>query len=264
MPSATKAPAKQVPDTSQLEKQAITALRSVVAYDTKRTQALKHFASILVNIRKHMADPAGTSQAYRDAAERIYKAVDIPADSASHVQASVRYHIGNELRVAFKPEELTAVGLSTQTPLERAREARIEGPKAPAPTPARDKAAEAAAIPPVLEVKVGNGDSLGAQVLQPANPPKVGRTKEKRDYTERPRVELTLPPDPQIILGASLDALRATVSLPEYPGTEIASLRDMVRRMRLELDRLEARLAGEEAPAPRKSTTAARKTTKAA
>jgi hypothetical protein len=263
MPTATKAP---VPDTSALEKQAITVLKSVIAYDTKRTAALKQFAAILVSIRKHMKDPAGTSQAYREAAERIYKAVDIPADSASHVQASVRYHIGNELRVAFKPAELTAVGLSTQTPLERAREARAEGNQGPAPTPARDRGALPAQNGPaaVLEVKVGNGHEVEAVVLQPANPPKPGRSKEKRDYADRPRVELTLPPDPAIILGASLDALRATVSLPEYPGTEIASLRDMVRRMRIELDHLEARLAGNEAPAARKPTANARKTTKAA
>lgn len=252
-----------MPDVTAHEKQAVVLLRKVVSYDTKRTEALKAFALCLCEIRREMSDPAGTSQAYRDVAARIYAAVDIPADSASHIQASVRYHIGNELRNAFKPEELAAVGLSEKTPLERAREAREkqQAEQLPSATP-EEKQANGGQAHITLPASVVSVEEV--QILQAANPTKAGRGREKRDYRERPRVEIALPPDPIVVLGASLDALRTAASLPVIPASEIASLRDMLRRMRAELDRLDARLTEEEAhpvkPMPAKARTRTRKT----
>ena len=240
------APAKAVtPDTTELEKAAIHDLRLLIAADTKRTQLLKKFALGLVKIRQKLNDPAGTSQAYRDAAARIYAAATIPPDSESSLQASIRYHIGNVLREEFKPEDLKAVGLSTQTPLERARAARTSGGTAPTTTPE---------VPTLengpVEVKV-LPDSV---VLAPINPPQAGRRKEKRDYTERPRPQIALPPNPVVLVGHALDIVRAAASIQEIPATDVASLRDMSRRVRAELDHLEARLASIETASAPKAT----------
>ena len=235
------APKAVTPDTTELEKAAIHDLRLLIAADTKRTMLLKKFALGLVRIRQELNDPAGTSQAYRDAAARIYAAATIPPDSESSLQASIRYHIGNVLRDEFKPEELKAVGLSTQTPLERARAARTAGGTAPTTTPSTPEVPTLENGP--VEVKV-LPDSV---VLAPINPPQAGRRKEKRDYTERPRPQIALPPNPVVLVGHALDIVRAAASIQEIPATDVASLRDMSRRVRAELDHLEARLASIEA-----------------
>lgn len=276
--TATKpATSKPAPDTTELEKEAILALRTLVQLDTKRTAALKKLAAVLVSIRRKLGDPAGTSQAYRDAAERIYKAVDIPADSQSTLQASIRYHIGNALREEFKPNELQAVGLSEKTPLERAREARNEGGSQPGgstnvtQTEADRKAAQAVVHPG--EVTNGDGIPITAAsvqvlpdsvVLASTNPPQAGRRKEKRDYSERPRAQIALPPKPVILIGHALDIVRAAISIRDIPATDIASLRDMTRRMRDELTKLEAHLADVEAHPAGKSTSRTSKASKAA
>lgn len=275
---ATEAPAAPAPDTSALEKEAILALKAVIDLDTKRTAALKKLAHVICQLRRKLDDPAGTSQAYRDAAERIYKGVNIPADSSSGIQASIRYHIGNVLREEFTSEELAAVGLSDKTPLERAREARAAGTNpggvtAQTQTEAERKAEQAVVHPG----EVTNGDGIpitsasvevlpDSVVLASTNPPQVGRRKEKRDYTERPRAQIALPPNPVILIGHALDIVRAAVSIKDIPTTDLASLRDMARRLHEELNHLEARLGKPEAPkaASGQRTSASKSATKAA
>lgn len=267
---ATTPKAKPVPNTAELEKEAIHALKHLIAADAKRTDALKAFAAKLVAIRQKLDDVAGTSQAYRDAAARIYAAAAIPTDAESSLQASIRYHIGNVLREVFTPAKLTAAGLSTETPLERARAARAGGATNQTQTEAERKAANAVVTPG--EVTNGGGIPItqasvevlpDSVVLASTSPPQVGRRKEKRDYTERPRAQIALPPKPVILIGHALDIVRAAVSIKDIPATDMASLRDMSRRMRLELDNLEAHLASIE-KAPAKRAPAASKTTKAA
>lgn len=252
-------PAK-TPETQ--EKHAIATLRRVISYDTKRTEALKAFGKDVCTLRRLYQDPAGASAEYKSAMERIYASVDIPADSASSIQASIRYHIGNALREEFTAEELQAVGLSEKTPLERARDARTGGDK-----PAKPEAQEEAEVPegptPAPRTMKAQREAVKAgtpAVLQEANPPAPKHVKgERRDYDAKARQEIVLPPDPLVIFGHALDSVRATASLPEIPATQAASMRDMIRRMRVELNRLEARVA-EKAKAPaRKASTRARK-----
>lgn len=255
-------PAKVTPEAQ--EKHAIVSLRRLVSYDSKRTAALKAFAQDVCTLRRLYDDPAGTSGPYKDAIQRVYAAVEIPPDSESSLQASIRYHIGNALREEFTAEELQAVGLSEKTPLERAREARQSptaetGDKATQPeTPA----GEAEPPPPPKTIKAQREELKAGQpvVLQPPNPPKPAHVKaERRDYDAKARQEIVLPPDPVVILGLALDGVRAAASLPEIPVTEAASLRDMVRRMRAELDRLEARIAQKAGPPTRKAPSRTRK-----
>ena len=51
---------------------------------------------------------AATSAGYRDAVQAIYYKADIPADSKSNMQAAVRYHIAQRLRVYMRAEGYTA------------------------------------------------------------------------------------------------------------------------------------------------------------
>lgn len=261
-------------------KSAIAALKSVINYDNKRTEALKKYANIVCEIRKAMGDIAGTSQAYRDVVAKIYEGAGIPADSASTIQASIRYHIGNQLRTVFTPEELQAAGLSELTPLEKARAQReaANTANAAAATAAGEASdeedeegdeGEAAPVTPINQAAMASNPGVGPVfaglpegtklptgevVLQAENAPLPAHIKtERRDYAERPRGALVEIPDPMTLVGHALDEVRAAASLPKIPATQAPSLRDMVRRMRLELDRLEARLA-ETSQTPRRGT----------
>lgn len=276
-PAPAKAAAKVAKQTAKpdikfpaLEKDAVVSLKVLIRADAKRTDSLRAFAGKVIEIRKAYNDPAGTTQAYREAVARVYASVAIPPDSASQLQASIRYHIGNELRTAYSPEELQAVGLSEKTPLERARESRDQGtrPRLPAGPPAADspatgavksltahRADEAEAFEKIgapsqtaqALISIGAGTLAEGiregrlEVLQPINPPVSGRKKEKRDYHGHPRPAVVAPPDPLVLLGHALDSVRSAARLP-VSTTEVPSLRDIIRRARAELDQLEKRI----------------------
>jgi hypothetical protein len=157
---APEAPAVEIPaEVKPLISASHKALKSFMGYETKRTAALKAFAETIVDLRSAIIDPktgkadiSGKTAVYKAAVAEVYAGVDIPADSADSVQASVRYHVGNVLRTRFKAEELTAVGLSAESPKDRLN--RQAGERGNTRTPAEVKSAEVAAAagenPPAL------------------------------------------------------------------------------------------------------------------
>lgn len=95
------------------------------------TEAYRRLAGVIVDLRKRFPnskdtgpDWRGSTQAYRDAVATMYEQSGVPTDSASNMQAAIRYHIGNVLRERLTPEELTEAGLSVEGPLDRSRAAR--------------------------------------------------------------------------------------------------------------------------------------------
>lgn len=72
-------------------------------------------------------DWAGRSQEYRDCIYRVYKDARVPSDSVGSLQAQLRYHVGNAVRVVAPLEDLEALGLDPQGPRARAVRARAEG-----------------------------------------------------------------------------------------------------------------------------------------
>lgn len=74
-------------------------------------------------------DWAGRSGPYRDLIERLYREAGVPSDSESNMQANLRYHLGNLLRQTAPPEDLQALGMSTEGPLGRERVARKQRPR---------------------------------------------------------------------------------------------------------------------------------------
>ena len=94
--------------------------------DAKQTDRLKAIAAVVVNIRSHTMtadgpDWAGRTNRYRQVMHAMYARSGIEADSVSALQSALRYHIGNRLREVVSKEELGRVGISTESPRDRAR-----------------------------------------------------------------------------------------------------------------------------------------------
>lgn len=116
------------PSITTLQAHGTDLLRSYTEADAKRTQILRDLAKCVVGIRAQTMtgdgktpDWAGQSQAYRDVIRAMYDDAGIPVDSASNVQAALRYHIGEVLREVVSPGALTKAGLATKGPKDRAR-----------------------------------------------------------------------------------------------------------------------------------------------
>lgn len=96
------------------------------------TQTYRELATVLVDLRKRFKrndkpDIAGRSQDYRNTVAKMYEDAGVPADSASNIQAAIRYHIGNVLREKFTEEQLAEAGLSTEGPRDRTRNRNTAG-----------------------------------------------------------------------------------------------------------------------------------------
>lgn len=135
------------PSISTLKSHGTTLLRDYVEADTRRTSVLRELAKVIVGIRSQTfqkdgktPDWSGQSQAYRDTISAMYEDAGIPKDRESNVQSALRYHIGEVLREVVSSKALTAAGLATKGPKDRARtraaEAQENGHQAE-PTPIR-------------------------------------------------------------------------------------------------------------------------------
>jgi len=93
--------------------------------ESVRGAVLKRIAWVVVELRKRYRnddgeiDWAGRSWEYRQAVGEMYQKAGIPPDSQSHLQGSLRYHVGNAVRAAATPAELEAAGLKKAGPLKR-------------------------------------------------------------------------------------------------------------------------------------------------
>ena len=111
----------------------VAALQEAVTDpSTSRNKAAAEAIVKLRGLYEHEGRPdwAGRSSEYRDAIERLYRQAGMPSDSESSVQANLRYHIGNTLRKTAPAEDLHALGMAAEGPLERLRHARRLEPKA--------------------------------------------------------------------------------------------------------------------------------------
>lgn len=122
----------------------VSTVKELTKLEASRTTLLQELALTLVLLRaKHThqgkPDYAGRSAEYRAVAASIYEQAGVPADSASTIQASVRYHIGNVLRETFAEDKLTAAGLKAASPRERANgRSKASEPAAASETPRVD------------------------------------------------------------------------------------------------------------------------------
>ncbi len=97
-----------------LVQQGARIVRDYAALHDRETAVLKQLADVIVRLRAcyqnndGRPDLRGTSAGYRDAVQAIYYKADIPADSKSNMQAAVRYHIAQRLRVYMRAEGYTA------------------------------------------------------------------------------------------------------------------------------------------------------------
>lgn len=107
-------------------------IQAYAAVEETKTEILRRLALVVIKLRSLHRTPdgdvdwAGRSWDYRQTVERMYEAAGIPPDSASGIQAALRYHVGNALRSLVPAKELEAVGLLPTSPRERVQTAREE------------------------------------------------------------------------------------------------------------------------------------------
>lgn len=100
--------------------------------EESRTQILRRLADVVVSIRQGFLtedsrpDWRGSSWEYRQFIGEMYEASGVPPDSASNIQAALRYHVGNRLREVVPAEELEEAGLLASSPKDRMMSARQE------------------------------------------------------------------------------------------------------------------------------------------
>lgn len=112
---------------TQQSKRTQAALRRVVGRPTveNRKAAAQEILSLRVLFRhKGMPDWTGRSPEYRDLIQRLYQAAGVPADSASDLQATLRYHVNNRLHEIAPAEHKAALGLKTEGTLSTTRAKR--------------------------------------------------------------------------------------------------------------------------------------------
>lgn len=119
--------------TQQLIKRGARLVRDAAATND-RTSHLRDLADVLVELRSRfdyegLPDWAGRSWDYRMAAQELYESSGVKPDVAAHIQAVVRYHVGNVLRRRVSQAELKKVGLLQRSPKERIKDTRDETQK---------------------------------------------------------------------------------------------------------------------------------------
>jgi hypothetical protein len=83
------------------------------------TTLLRNIAVVIVELRRRCDDWAGRTYKYRQLAGELYAQSGVELGRQSAVQAAVRYHIGNHLRLVLPPTELEALSLKPESPAER-------------------------------------------------------------------------------------------------------------------------------------------------
>lgn len=117
------------PSIPTLQKHGAGLLQQFQETDSKRTDILRDLAKVVVGIRAQFQTPegkpdwAGQTGPYREAISAMYAQAEIPPDSVSNVQASLRYHVSTVLREVAPTKELTAIGLSPLSSADKQREA---------------------------------------------------------------------------------------------------------------------------------------------
>ena len=115
-------------------KRTLAALRSAVANptaDTRKTAAQEILTLRECFTHRGLPDWTGRSPEYRDLIQRLYREAGVPSDSASDLQATLRYHVNNRLHEVAPAEHRAALGLKsegtlTTTRAKRAAAASIE------------------------------------------------------------------------------------------------------------------------------------------
>jgi hypothetical protein len=107
----------------------VSALRKAVRDES--TVNYKAAAAAIARLRSMVAfdgrpDWRGASPEWKDLIQRLYRMAETPSDSSSAFQANLRYHVGNAVREIAPPEDLEALGLAKNSPLERARQSRSQ------------------------------------------------------------------------------------------------------------------------------------------
>jgi hypothetical protein len=69
-------------------------------------------------------DWRGQSPEYKDRISHLYRMAEMPSDSQGNIQANLRYHVGNAVRELAPDYDIEALGLSKDSPLDRARKSR--------------------------------------------------------------------------------------------------------------------------------------------
>ncbi|MEV5319153.1 hypothetical protein AB0K92_16110 [Streptomyces sp. NPDC052687] len=122
-------PRLEVDDLENEDQASLTARGAAYAREYNRIQdastiMLRNIAVVIVALRKQLGDWKGQTHEYRQIVADMYRAANLPPDSQGTIQASVRYHVGNELRRYLTPRELKRTGLLPESPLERQQDVR--------------------------------------------------------------------------------------------------------------------------------------------
>src|SRR4051794_5569154 len=114
----------------EIERRATALLRTYLRTEDplERTQLLKQFAELIVDLREHFLtdtgepDWRGSTYAYKIAIGDLYRRAGF--QDIGTISAAVRYHVGNVLRERLTPEQLEDLGLRSSTPRARSVEKR--------------------------------------------------------------------------------------------------------------------------------------------
>jgi hypothetical protein len=96
----------------------------------EKTRAFRELARVIVDVRENFLDDdgqvdyRGRTWAYRETAAEMFSRANVPSDKVDALQASLRYHVGNELRTRLSPEQLASHGLKVESPRDRNRAVR--------------------------------------------------------------------------------------------------------------------------------------------
>lgn len=96
-----------------------------VYMESRETADLKRLAPVVVDLRESFTlstghpDLQGRTPQYRRAIAEMFARARVPEEEVEKVQAALRYHVSNELRARFHPNQLAAVGLGPESARDR-------------------------------------------------------------------------------------------------------------------------------------------------
>ena len=117
---------------ADLKREGVDLIQWWVQIEESKTEVLRRLATVVVGIRAQFRtedgspDWRGKTWDYRQFIGDMYGASGVPPDSASNIQAALRYHVGNLLREVVPGEDLAAAGLKESSPRDRMLAARQE------------------------------------------------------------------------------------------------------------------------------------------
>jgi hypothetical protein len=141
--------------------------REYARVEHQPTILLKNIAAVVVAIRRKHDDMLGKSHDYRQEVAEMYRAANIPPDSADRIQKAVRWHVGNLLRKTLTPRELKSLELLPTSPLERLQDSRATN--AAIIKAAGVSSAVSASTP--INVTKGKGKTAQVAIPEPAGSP---------------------------------------------------------------------------------------------